>query len=278
MSRLLTPFRASTLRLIEDYVGGKDWVAAWRTFAVWQRTRAEAEAWETEVQKRAWSGETVADRDLVELRLPAVECDPSSITVRPEADDPEVSAVWGMIHGHVYERPVDVFEDWEPLALVCDRIVVVDKYAVSREAPREGDETYAERGLIAFTRFLDGVARDPRRQVPPAFDVRFVTSKKVLDRNTKASQRQRLGASDEATSRLRGWMASHAPAVTITADVLDEDSPGVGPMHDRYIIFSSPTSRWSFALGRGISAFANEHTPLSVSLVSKVPLRWLQNG
>ena len=276
MSRLLTPFRASSQRVVEDYIGGKAWVQAWRTSAVWERTRAEAEAWDKEVQERAERGEVVDERDLVDLRLPTVEREERLISNGNDVEDPEISAVWGTIHGHVYEHPKDVFADWRPLAIVCDRVVVVDKYAVSHEAPREGDQTYAQSGLIAFMEFLDGVAMDPRRPGPQAFDVRFVTSKKVLERNTKLNQRERRDASDEATSRLRSWKGSHAPSVTIRADVLDEDSPGVGAMHDRYIMFISATSRWSFALGRGISAFANEHTPLSVSLVGWVPERWLR--
>jgi len=273
MRPLLTPFRASPQRLIEDFTGAKPWTKAWKTFAVWQRTRGEADAWEKEVQDRASKGETHAAGDLVDLRLPVVEREDTPDSTRIDADDPEVSAVWGAIHGHVYKRPVDVFEDWEPLALVCESIVVVDKYAVSLEGPREGDEKYAQRGLRKFTKFLDKIARDPRRQAPPAFNVRFVTSKQILDETIRDARRQRADASDVATNRLLGWKANCAPAVDIKADVLDEAT--VGPMHDRYIIFTSRTSRWCFALGRGISAFVNEHTPLSVSLVSEIPVHWL---
>lgn len=275
MSRLLTHFTASASRVVKDYRAEKPWLEAWRRSAVWVRTPEEAETWTRVTQALAETGDRANDRELVDLRLPTLDRPLGVEGVGATNDDPEISNIWGAIHGHVYSCPKDVFDDWRPLALVSERVVVVDKYAVSLEKPREGDEAYAQSGLVAFAEFLDQVARDERRVGPAAFALRFVTSKKILETPPVKRKNQRAAESD-AEIRLRAWMGACAPSVNLEARVLDENDPGTGPMHDRYIIFISPTTCWRFALGRGISAFANEDTPLSVSLVANVPEKWLR--
>jgi len=278
MNRLLGGFRANAAALAQAYVDDERWVEAWQRRAIWIRSDRDAGEWLAEVSERiANIGSRIRDQELADLLLPTVL---EQSDVPPEhrrAGLIDLSSLWGNVHGHVYENPEDVFDDWRPIAMVSEQIIVVDKYAASLSCEMAGDATYAQKGLMRFLSFLDEISDSTERSTTLGlrFMLRFVTSKQGTSATNNKRFKELRGYGASAVERLNMWKGDFGKSVDIDVVILDEEEVGVGPMHDRFIQFIGKGAKWNFALGRGISAFANRESPLTVALVSEIPARWV---